>query len=210
MAKPKASSKPKATSKPKTAAKSKVTKVKSEPKDTTVKWVWILTCAVIAFALIILFLAFWISDLYKTMGGSSAEIEKTGVRTSYSQLTSWNENGKKALLYEITLANNSDKDVTSWKYEIETNGTAELKEANECQAFISGTVLTVIPKGNSSIAPNSKIKFNVILLDNGEDTISNFLLYVNNEKYSKFSATTSETTMLITTGAKTEETPAEE
>ena len=206
MAKPKASSKPKAKAK----ATTPKTRVKSEPKDSTVKWVWILTIAVVAFALIITFLAFWISELYKTLGGDNSELTKSGVRTSYSQVVSWNENGKKALLYEITLANNSDKDVTSWKYEIETNGTAELKEANECQAFISGTVLTVIPKGNSSIAPNSKIKFNVILLDNGEDTISNFLLYVNNEKYSKFSATTNETTMLITTGTKTEEEPAAE
>ena len=206
MAKPKASSKPKATSKPKTAAKSKVTKVKSEPKDYTVKWVWILTCAVIAFALIILFLAFWISDLYRTMEGNSAEIEKSGVRTSYELLTSWNENGKKALFYEVTLANNTEEEVSSWKYEIETNGSAELKEANECQAFISGSTLTIIPKGNSNIAPNSKISFNVILLDNGEDTLSNYLFYVNNEKYSKYSSTTKETTMLITTGAKEEPT----
>lgn len=201
MAKPKASSKPKA----KTTTKSKVSKAKSEPKDYTVKWVWILTIAVIAFALIILFLAFWIGDLYKSVGGSSSELEKSGVRTSYSQVTSWNENGKKAILYEITLANNTDKDVASWKYEIETNGSAELKEANECQAFISGTTLTVIPKGNSSLAPKGKIKFNVVLLDNGEDTISNFLLYVNNEKYSKYSSSTKETTMLITTGTQGEE-----
>ena len=35
-----------------------------------------------------------------------------------------------------------------------------------------------------------------VLLDNGENTISNFTFYVNNEKYSTYSATTSETTMV--------------
>lgn len=195
MAKPKASSKPKAkaTSKPKAAPKAKA---KAEPKDKTVKWVWILTIAVIALALIIVFLGFWIGELYNTIEGNVAEVEKSGVRTVYTQLTSWNENGKKALFYEFTLANNSEDAVTSWKYEIETNDSVELKEANECQAFISNNILTVIPKGNSTIPGNNKIKFNVVLLDNGENTISNFTFYVNNEKYSTYSATTSETTMI--------------
>ena len=195
MAKPKASSKPKAkaTSKPKAAPKAKA---KAEPKDKTVKWVWILTIAVIALALIIVFLGFWIGELYNTIEGNVAEVEKSGVRTVYTQLTSWNENGKKALFYEFTLANNSEDAVTSWKYEIETNDSVELKEANECQAFISNNILTVIPKGNSTIPGNNKIKFNVVLLENGENTISNFTFYVNNEKYSTYSATTSETTMI--------------
>ena len=195
MAKPKASSKPKAkaTSKPKAAPKAKA---KAEPKDKTVRWVWILTIAVIALALIIVFLGFWFGELYNTTEGNVAEVEKSGVRTIYTQLTSWNENGKKALFYEFTLANNSEDAVTSWKYEIETNGSVELKEANECQAFISNNILTVIPKGNSTIPGNNKIKFNVVLLDNGENTISNFTFYVNDEKYSTYSATTSETTMV--------------
>ena len=195
MAKPKASSKPKAkaTSKPKAAPKAKA---KAEPKDKTVKWVWVLTIAVIALALIIVFLGFWIGELYNTIEGNVAEVEKSGVRTVYTQLTTWNENGKKALFYEFTLANNSEDAVTSWKYEIETNDSVELKEANECQAFISNNILTVIPKGNSTIPGNNKIKFNVVLLDNGENTISNFTFYVNNEKYSTYSATTSETTMV--------------
>ena len=195
MAKPKASSKPKAkaTSKPKAAPKAKA---KAEPKDRTVKWIWVLTIAVIALALIIVFLGFWIGELYNTIEGNVAEVEKSGVRTVYTQLTTWNENGKKALFYEFTLANNSEDAVTSWKYEIETNDSVELKEANECQAFISNNVLTVIPKGNSTIPGNNKIKFNVVLLDNGENTISNFTFYVNNEKYSTYSATTSETTMV--------------
>ena len=195
MAKPKASSKPKAkaTSKPKAAPKAKA---KAEPKDKTVKWVWVLTIAVIALALIIVFLGFWIGELYNTIEGNVAEVEKSGVRTVYTQLTTWNENGKKALFYEFTLANNSEDAVTSWKYEIETNDSVELKEANECQAFISNNILTVIPKGNSTIPGNNKIKFNVVLLDNGENTISNFTFYVNNEKYSTYSATTSETTMI--------------
>lgn len=195
MAKPKASSKPKAkaTSKPKAAPKAKA---KAEPKDKTVKWIWVLTIAVIALALIIVFLGFWIGELYNTIEGNVAEVEKSGVRTVYTQLTSWNENGKKALFYEFTLANNSEDAVTSWKYEIETNDSVELKEANECQAFISNNILTVIPKGNSTIPGNNKIKFNVVLLDNGENTISNFTFYVNNEKYSTYSATTSETTMV--------------
>ena len=197
MAKPKASSKPKpkakATSKPKAAPKAKA---KAEPKDKTVKWIWVLTIAVIALALIIVFLGFWIGELYNTIEGNVAEVEKSGVRTVYTQLTTWNENGKKALFYEFTLANNSEDAVTSWKYEIETNDSVELKEANECQAFISNNILTVIPKGNSTIPGNNKIKFNVVLLDNGENTISNFTFYVNNEKYSTYSATTSETTMV--------------
>ena len=195
MAKPKASSKPKAkaTSKPKAAPKAKA---KAEPKDKTVKWIWVLTIAVIALALIIVFLGFWIGELYNTIEGNVAEVEKSGVRTVYTELTSWNENGKKALFYEFTLANNSEDAVTSWKYEIETNDSVELKEANECQAFISNNILTVIPKGNSTIPGNNKIKFNVVLLDNGENTISNFTFYVNNEKYSTYSATTSETTMV--------------
>ena len=195
MAKPKASSKPKAkaTSKPKAAPKAKA---KAEPKDKTVKWIWVLTIAVIALALIIVFLGFWIGELYNTIEGNVAEVEKSGVRTVYTQLTTWNENGKKALFYEFTLANNSEDAVTSWKYEIETNDSVELKEANECQAFISNNILTVIPKGNSTIPGNNKIKFNVVLLDNGENTISNFTFYVNNEKYSTYSATTSETTMI--------------
>ena len=176
MAKPKASSKPKAkaTSKPKAAPKAKA---KAEPKDKTVKWIWVLTIAVIALALIIVFLGFWIGELYNTIEGNVAEVEKSGVRTVYTQLTTWNENGKKALFYEFTLANNSEDAVTSWKYEIETNDSVELKEANECQAFISNNILTVIP-------------------NNGENTISNFTFYVNNEKYSTYSATTSETTMV--------------
>ena len=195
MAKPKASSKPKAkaTSKPKAAPKAKA---KAEPKDKTVKWIWVLTIAVIALALIIVFLGFWIGELYNTIEGNVAEVEKSGVRTVYTQLTTWNENGKKALFYEFTLANNSEDAVTSWKYEIETNDSVELKEANECQAFISNNILTVIPKGNSTIPGNNKIKFNVVLLDNGENTISNFTFYVNNEKYSTYSSTTSETTMV--------------
>lgn len=195
MAKPKASSKPKAkaTSKPKAAPKAKA---KAEPKDKTVKWIWVLTIAVIALALIIVFLGFWIGELYNTIEGNVAEVEKSGVRTVYTQLTTWNENGKKALFYEFTLANNSEDAVTSWKYEIETNNSVELKEANECQAFISNNILTVIPKGNSTIPGNNKIKFNVVLLDNGENTISNFTFYVNNEKYSTYSATTYETTMV--------------
>ena len=195
MAKPKSSSKPKAkaTSKPKAAPKAKA---KAEPKDKTVKWIWVLTIAVIALALIIVFLGFWIGELYNTIEGNVAEVEKSGVRTVYTQLTTWNENGKKALFYEFTLANNSEDAVTSWKYEIETNDSVELKEANECQAFISNNILTVIPKGNSTIPGNNKIKFNVVLLDNGENTISNFTFYVNNEKYSTYSATTSETTMV--------------
>ena len=145
MAKPKASSKPKAkaTSKPKAAPKAKA---KAEPKDKTVKWIWVLTIAVIALALIIVFLGFWIGELYNTIEGNVAEVEKSGVRTVYTELTSWNENGKKALFYEFTLANNSEDAVTSWKYEIETNDSVELKEANECQAFISNNILTIIPK----------------------------------------------------------------
>ena len=204
MAKPKASSKPKAkaTSKPKAAPKAKA---KAEPKDKTVKWIWVLTIAVIALALIIVFLGFWIGELYNTIEGNVAEVEKSGVRTVYTQLTTWNENGKKALFYEFTLANNSEDAVTSWKYEIETNDSVELKEANECQAFISNNILTIIPKGNSTLPGNNKIKFNVVLLDNGENSISNFTLYVNNEKYSTFSSTTSETTMITAEEATTTE-----
>ena len=197
MAKPKASSNSKPKAKAKTTTKSKV---KSEPKDTTVKWVWVLTIAVLAFALIMLFFALSLGGLYQNLEKNS-ELQKSGVRTSYTQLTSWNENGKKALFYEITLANNSSDSITSWKYEIETNDSVELKEANECQAFISDGVLTVIPKGNSTVEANNKIKFNVILLDNGEDTLSNFTLYVNNEKYSTYSTTTKKTT-LLTNGEK--------
>ena len=116
MAKPKASSNSKPKAKAKTTTKSKV---KSEPKDTTVKWVWVLTIAVLAFALIMLFFALSLGGLYQNLEKNS-ELQKSGVRTSYTQLTSWNENGKKALFYEITLANNSSDSITSWKYEIET------------------------------------------------------------------------------------------
>lgn len=206
MAKPKSSSKPKATSKPKAAPKSAPKpKAKAEPKDKTVKWVWVLTIAVITLSLIIVSLGFWIGELYNTIEGNVAEVEKSGVRTVYTELTSWNENGKKALFYEFTLANNSEDAVTSWKYEIETNDSVELKEANECQAFISNNILTIIPKGNSTLPGNNKIKFNVVLLDNGENSISNFTLYVNNEKYSTFSSTTSETTMITAEEATTTE-----